>query len=59
MVGSVVMVWDLSMLDLGFDSPILGQVLFLNGDLVDVVDVDGVIDCWPIDWVWVRLSAPD
>ena len=26
-----------------------GIVYYLNGDMIDVVDAEGVVDCWPIE----------
>lgn len=35
--GCEVLVWDVGMIDAGYDSPVLGIVIYVNGDQVDVV----------------------
>ncbi len=38
-------------------SPFVGTVVYVNGDMVDVEDDDGDIDCFPAAWV-VKLGSP-
>lgn len=52
--GDEVLIWDVGMIDAGYDSPILGTVIYVNGDQVDVEDPDGAVDCFPVEWCWIR-----
>lgn len=56
-VGTQVLVWDVAMLELGYDSPVLGTILVFNGDQVDVADPDGEVDCFPLEWCWAQVAA--
>ena len=38
-------------------SPFVGTVVYVNGDMVDVADDDGDIDCFPAAWV-VPMGSP-
>jgi hypothetical protein len=42
------------MVDCGYAGPVLAVVVFVHGDMVDVQDPDGEVDCFPIEWCWVR-----
>lgn len=43
------MVWDRSVAC--EQEPFVGQVIYHNGDLVDVECPDGDADCFPVEWI--------
>jgi len=47
--GRLVMVWDRSVSC--EQEPFLGQVIYHNGDVVDVETPDGFADCFPLEWI--------
>lgn len=54
--GTPVLVFDAGMRDAGYEHPLAATVLFVNGDQVDVCTSEDQIDCFPLEWCWVRAS---
>ena len=54
----LVLIFDWAMEEMGLE-PVAGVVDYVNGDQVDVRTSDGQVDCWPIEWVWVRPTDTD
>lgn len=47
--GRLVMVWDASVECQ--QEPMIGVVIYENGDSVDVEDANGITDCFPVEWI--------